>query len=150
MIKKIFLSVFVIATFVIYSLHQRSEVVAVTPTVPESTKPDTSTSATTPPPSTSTAVTYKDGTYTGKAADAYYGYIQVQVVVSSGKITDVVFLEHPNDQHESVQINNQAMPLLKSQAIKAQSANVDGVSGATDTSMAFVQSAESALTQAQV
>ena len=48
-----------------------------------------------------------------------------------------------------MRINQQAMPVLKQEAIQAQSAQVDGVSGATDTSDAFVQSLTSALTQAQ-
>lgn len=45
-------------------------------------------------------------------------------------------------------INNQAMPMLRSEAIQAQSANVDTVSGATMTSEAFIQSLQSALDQA--
>lgn len=91
---------------------------------------------------------YKDGTYTGSVADAFYGNIQVKAVISGGKITDVIFLQYPNDQPNSVAINQQAMPYLRQEAIRAQNANVDGVSGATDTSQAFVQSLTSALNQA--
>ena len=92
---------------------------------------------------------YVDGTYTGISANAYYGYVQVQATVSDGKLTSVSFLSYPNDRNTSREINSQAMPLLKQEAIAAQSANVSGVSGASDTSMAFRESLASALSQAK-
>ena len=91
---------------------------------------------------------YRDGSYTGASTDAYYGNIQVKVVVSGGKISDVQFLDYPQDRSNSVRINTYAMPLLKSEAIKVQSANVDGVSGASFSSAAFKKSLASALAQA--
>ena len=91
---------------------------------------------------------YKDGTYTGGVADAYYGNIQVQVTIANGKISDVTFLQYPNDNRTSHFINSQAMPLLKSEAIQAQSAQVDAVSGASQSSKAFRESLSSALTKA--
>lgn len=91
---------------------------------------------------------YKDGQYTGTSADAYYGNIQVKTIVQNGKITDVQFLDYPQDRQTSRMINQDAMPVLKQEAITAQSANVQIVSGATDTSQAFQQSLNSALTQA--
>ena len=91
---------------------------------------------------------YKDGSYTGAVADAFYGNIQVRAVITGGKITDVIFLQYPNDRGTSIEINSQAMPILKQQAIRVQSAKVDGVSGATASSDAFVQSLGSALQQA--
>ena len=92
---------------------------------------------------------YKDGTYTGSSADAYYGTIQVQAVVQGGKLVAVNFLQYPSDRSTSREINSQAMPMLQTEAIQAQGANVSGVSGATDTSTAFVQSLGSALAQAK-
>ncbi|MDD2807137.1 MAG: FMN-binding protein [Patescibacteria group bacterium] len=91
---------------------------------------------------------FKDGSYVGPAADAYYGYIQVKAIVSGGKLTDVQFLQYPNDRSTSQSINQQATPYLRSEAIAAQSANVNIISGATDTSMAFRESLASALAQA--
>jgi uncharacterized protein with FMN-binding domain len=91
---------------------------------------------------------YKNGTYTGTVADAYYGNIQVEAVISGGKLTNVVFLQYPNDRSTSRAINTQAMPQLKAEAIQNQSAKVDGVSGASDTDAAFEQSLASALAQA--
>lgn len=91
---------------------------------------------------------YTDGTYTGAVANAYYGYVQVQATISGGRIANVQFLRYPNDRSTSRMINSQAMPYLSQEAISAQSANVDIVSGATDTSQAFRQSLASALAQA--
>lgn len=103
----------------------------------------------TPPPVITPKGAYKDGSYTGIAADAYYGYVQVRAIISGGKLTDVQFLQYPNDQDNSIQINMRALPILKAEAITAQSANVALVSRATDSSMAFQQSLASALAQAK-
>jgi uncharacterized protein with FMN-binding domain len=92
---------------------------------------------------------YIDGSYTGSVADAYYGNVQVRATVAGGKLTKVTFLQYPNDRSTSVSINRQATPLLAQEAIQAQSAKVDGVSGASDTSAAFVQSLASALAKAK-
>lgn len=92
---------------------------------------------------------YKDGEYTGSAEDAFYGNIQVSIIISGGKITDVRFLQYPNDRHRSVEINTVAMPILKQEVITSQNAQVDIVSGATDSSQAFIQSLSSALSHAQ-
>ena len=92
---------------------------------------------------------YKDGIYTGNSEDAYYGNIQVKAIISNKKITDVQFLQYPNNAARSLAINTLAMPNLKQEAIQAQDAHVDIVSGATDTSNAFMQSLSSALTQAK-
>src|SRR5258708_24173703 len=48
-----------------------------------------------------------------------------------------------------IMINNYADPQLTSETIAAQSANVDIVTGATDTSQAFIQSLSDALSQAK-
>ena len=92
---------------------------------------------------------YKDGTFTGGSEDAYYGNVQVKAVISGGKITDVQFIQHPQNAARSVAINTLAMPNLTQEAIQTQDAQVDVVSGATDTSNAFMQSLSSALTQAK-
>lgn len=92
---------------------------------------------------------YKNGTYTGSVEDAFYGNIQVQAVISSGKITDVVFLQYPNDNRTSISINSQAMPLLKEEAIRVQSASVDIISGASASSQAFQVSLANALAKAK-
>lgn len=92
---------------------------------------------------------YTDGAYTGSAADAYYGLVQVKATVAGGKLTNVSFLQYPSDRSTSVMINRQAMPVLAQEAITAQSAKVDGVSGASYTSTGFQQSLASALAKAK-
>ncbi len=114
----------------------------------DSTPTPVATPVTTPTPVTSTGE-YKDGTYTGSVANAFYGNIQVAATISGGKLSDVQFLQYPNDRGESVQVNTSAMPKLKSEAISAQSAQVNVVSGATQTSQAFIESLGNALAQAK-
>ena len=92
---------------------------------------------------------YKDGNYTGSVEDAFYGNIQVQVNISNGKITDVVFLQFPNDNRTSQFINSQEDPMLTQEAIQKQSANVDIVSGASASSQAFQASLANALAKAK-
>ncbi len=92
---------------------------------------------------------YKDGTYTGPQTDTFYGPVQVQAVVQNGKLARVQFLQYPNDRRTSVRINQTVMPWLQSEAIQAQNANVDVVTGATLTSEAFIQSLQAALGSAR-
>lgn len=103
----------------------------------------------TPTPTPKPKGQYADGTYTGGSADAYYGMVQVEAIVQGGKLTNVKFLQYPNTHSTSVFINQQAMPYLTQEAIAAQSANVNIISGATFTSQAFQQSLASALAQAK-
>lgn len=103
---------------------------------------------TAPPPQPSNLGQYKNGQYVGSVADAYYGNVQVKVYVQNGRISDVQFLQYPSDRSTSRYINSQAMPYLTQEAIQAQSANVNTVSGATATSGAFRESLASALSQA--
>jgi len=111
----------------------------------------TQTSVPVPRPSLSypTGSVYKDGRYTGSSANAYYGNVQIAAVIKGGKLVDVQFLDYPRDRNYSVQASNYAMPILKSEAIKAQNAQVDTVSGATFTSNAFIASLSSALSRAK-
>ncbi|MDX8525996.1 FMN-binding protein [Mesorhizobium sp. MSK_1335] len=95
-----------------------------------------------------TAQGYADGAYTGPAADAYYGIIQIQALVQGGRLTALKILKYPNDRRTSVNINRQALPMLRDEAISAQSADVDIISGATLTSRAFIQSLGGALKKA--
>ncbi len=106
--------------------------------------------ATTPTPGAVPAgLAYRDGTYTGSTVDVGYGPVQVQAVVAGGKITAVNFLQMPFDRQQSAEIASQAKPLLLSEALQAQTANVDTVSGATADSEGFVQSLTAALGQAK-
>ena len=115
---------------------------------PDSTA--TSVSATDVPAaeSTSTGGQYIDGTYTGPESDANWGLVKVQVVIVNGQIDSVDFLEFPDHRSRSREINGRAVPQLTQEAVQAQSAEVDTVSGATDTSDAFIRSLGAALAEA--
>jgi uncharacterized protein with FMN-binding domain len=110
------------------------------------TKPVTSNPASTP---TASSGQYKDGSYTGTSADAFYGNIQVKAIITNGKITDVQFLDAPHNAENSVRINTMVKPILAQEAIQVQSANVDGATGATFSSKAFKESLAAALAQAK-
>lgn len=88
---------------------------------------------------------YKDGSFTGSVEDAYYGNMQVQAVISGGKLVDITPLQYPNDNRTSLSINSQAFPMLKDEALKAQSSQIDMISGASDSSPAFARSLSTAL-----
>lgn len=156
--KKLIVSVVVVGTFIIYSLiHGHSS-----PTMPTTLVPHTASAPTATPtgtaggkatitssPSATPSAQYRNGSYTGIVADAQWGYVQVKAVVQGGKLTDVQWLQYPSDRSRSVEINSIADPELTTEAIQAQSAQVDIITGATDSSFAFIQSLGDALSQAQ-
>ena len=86
-------------------------------------------------------------TVDGPVVDTRYGPVQVEVVVAGGKITDVVALQLPTGRR-SGQISQYSAPILHDEAVQAQSAKIDLVSGATYTSDAYAQSLQAAIDQA--
>lgn len=98
--------------------------------------------------SNSAATSLKDGSFTGSRQDTAYGPVQVAAVISGGKITDIKYLQMPEDRGESTDITNRAEPLLKNSTINKQTAHIDFVSGATISSQAYEQSLQAALDQA--
>lgn len=89
-------------------------------------------------------------TVTGPAVDMRWGTVQVQVTVANGKITDITALQMPDGDRHSASISSRVEPVLRSQALQAQSANIDGVSGATYTSLAYARSLQAALDSAGI
>lgn len=148
--KKFLLSFAVIILFIFYSIYKQNNTSlstsSSTPILPHDNNQNGSP---TPAQTNNSSGQYKDGVYTGTTEDVFYGNVQVQATIQNGKITDVKFLQSPNDRRTSVMINSQAMPMLQSEAIQAQSAHVDGVSGATATSQGFAASLGSALAKAK-
>ena len=130
--------------------HQLTAIAPVSPTqtVGNSPSPSTSPSATPSPSPSASAVL--NGTFTGADFPNRFGDVQVRVVISNKHITDVQAVQLPTDRAESAYISQQAGPWLRSEALQAQSANIDTISGATYTSQSYVQSLESALTQAHM
>lgn len=123
------------------------------PKATSSTPVPTQAETTTTPVSSSTSnaaqFTLKNGTFNGDSVQTRFGTIKVAITVNGGKITDVNFVALPSDDMRSEQISSQASPLLESQTITAQSAEIDGVSGATYTSQGYVESLQSAIDAAR-
>jgi uncharacterized protein with FMN-binding domain len=88
---------------------------------------------------------YADGTFTGQDVSMRYGDVQVQVTISGGAVTDVTALQLPNGDGHSSRISSIVEPMLRSEALQAQTASIDLISGATYTSGAYRQSLQSAL-----
>jgi uncharacterized protein with FMN-binding domain len=113
----------------------------------------TSPSGTSPPSGSSTpatpAASNVNGVFTGPAVEMEYGPVQVAIDVQGGKITDLKALQYPVDRPRSQFINSQAVPLLRSEVLQAQSANINLISGATFTSEAFANSLQAAIGQEQ-
>lgn len=104
----------------------------------------------TPAPTTSTgagSASAATATIDGPVVDTRYGAIQVEIVVAGGQVQDVVALQLPTGRR-SGQISNGAEPILREEALQAQSASIDTVSGATYTSDAYAQSLQAALDEA--
>ena|SRR5487761_273025 len=91
-----------------------------------------------------------NGAFTGSDFPNRYGAVQVRAVISNGRITDVQAVQLPTDRAESAYISQQVGPMLRSEALQAQSANIDIISGATYTSQSYAQSLETALQQAHL
>ncbi|GAP03839.1 FMN-binding protein [Fructobacillus tropaeoli] len=91
---------------------------------------------------------YKDGTFTSKTVTTPHGTMQVSVVISNGKITNIKILKYPDEESKSERINSQSLPTYQSEAIKAQSANIQQISGATETYTGFTNSLQDALNKA--
>jgi uncharacterized protein with FMN-binding domain len=85
---------------------------------------------------------------TGEAISTIYGPVQVRITVSDRKITGVTAVVYPENTAMDSQINAVAVPKLNSEALAANSASIDAVSGATYTSQGYIGSLQSAVDQA--
>lgn len=81
----------------------------------------------------------------GSSEQYGYGMLSVKVTVSGNKITDVSVHNLQTADQYSQQLASQVIPMLKSEVMSAQSANINGISGATYTSEAYATSLQSAL-----
>ena len=96
----------------------------------------------------SSSSTATSTTFTGASTTTRWGPVQVEITVANGTITDVSVVDYPNNNGKDQQINARALPVLVQETLKAQSAKIDMVSGATVTSDGYVTSLQSALDQA--
>jgi uncharacterized protein with FMN-binding domain len=96
----------------------------------------------------SESATGSAATYTGAAVGTRWGDVQVQITVTDKVITAVEAVKAPNSNNRDIEINNRALPILAAEALQAQSAAIDTVSGATVTSEGYLGSLQSAIDQA--
>ncbi|MGR6998953.1 FMN-binding protein [Yinghuangia aomiensis] len=116
------------------------------PTGGSAANPQPGASSTTPPGGASYGT--RTGTLTGDTIDTRYGPVQVAVTLTDGKVTGVQVLQVPSENRRDRSIAASAVPKLTKEALAAQTAHIDTVSGATYTSEGYIQSLQSALDQA--
>lgn len=88
-------------------------------------------------------------TITGGSVDTRWGPVQVKVTFNGSKITAIDVVQEPDGNPRDQEINSQAIPILTQEALAAQSANIDAVSGASYTSEGYIGSLQSALDAAK-
>jgi uncharacterized protein with FMN-binding domain len=84
-------------------------------------------------------------TVNGGAADTMYGPVQVQITVRGAQIVSAHAIAYPQGGGRDQQINSYAIPQLDQEVLRAQSARIDTVSGATFTSDGYRRSLQSAI-----
>ena len=118
-----------------------------TPTGKATTSSKPTAAATTPAaPATTGGSKNVNGTFTGSAVDVGYGTVQVKITVVNGKITDAQAVQAPSGRND--RYTNMAVPILRQRTLAAQSANINGASGASYTSFGWYTSLVVALKQA--
>ncbi len=115
-----------------------------TATTQPTKKPTTAPTATPTPTKAPSGAT--DGSFTGDAISMRYGIVQVKITVQNGKIIDAQAVKAPTGSND--RYTQMAVPRLRDQTINAQSANIQGVSGASFTSYGWYKSLVSAIAKA--
>ncbi|MFD8481947.1 FMN-binding protein [Kitasatospora sp. NPDC059673] len=87
-------------------------------------------------------------TVTGSAINTRYGPVQVRVTLNGSAISKIDVIQYPNRDRRDQEINSYAVPQLNQEAMAAQNAHIDVVSGATYTSDGYTRSLQSALDRA--
>jgi uncharacterized protein with FMN-binding domain len=113
---------------------------------PKSSGKPSATPKSTPTPQQSAASKGISGAFTGSAVDIGYGIMQVKITVVNGKITEAEAVQTPSGRND--RWTNMAVPVLRQRTLEAQSANINGVSGASYTSYGWYTSLVAALKQA--
>ena len=100
----------------------------------------------TPTPAAAPATKAVSGTFTGDVVNVRYGNVQVKITVENGKITDAQAVQAPSGRND--RWTQMAVPILRQQTLQAQSAHINGASGASFTSYGWYTSLVSALAKA--
>lgn len=92
---------------------------------------------------------YKNGSYESDVAETLYGDVQISIVITDGRISDVEYLKMPGiDDGRTIQLTEMSRPLLEKTTLEKQSDQIDFVTGATSTSIGYQESLQSALDKA--
>jgi uncharacterized protein with FMN-binding domain len=115
---------------------------AVAQAPPSVTAPSTSAA---PPSSTAPTESTPDSanatvTTQGSAESSNYGTVQVEVTFTGARMVAVTLLQAPDDGRALT-----ALPRLQQEAMKAQSADIDTITGATETSESYKTSLQAAI-----
>ncbi|HWY62637.1 MAG TPA: FMN-binding protein [Rhizomicrobium sp.] len=90
----------------------------------------------------------EDGDYESDKVMFEWGNIRARIVVTGGKITTVQIMSYPDHRSQSLYLIQLADPILTSEVIKSQASEVNVVSSATNTSIAFQDAIASAIIKA--
>jgi uncharacterized protein with FMN-binding domain len=85
----------------------------------------------------------------GPAVTTPFSEIQVRVTLTGKRVSDVRTLALTGADEHTRAINARAEPILRSEALRAGSADIDTVSGATYTSESWIESLRSAIRAAR-
>jgi uncharacterized protein with FMN-binding domain len=121
---------------------------ALSPSTTATSAPPRGSGSPTPAPATTTTTSGGTRVIDGPVASNEYGDVQVRVTLNGSQIVDVQALQLPQDRSRSARISDAAGPILRREALHAQSANIDLVSGATYTSESYAESLQGALDKA--
>ena len=89
-----------------------------------------------------------DGDYVSDRHGLMWGDLRIRISIQGGLITGVQALQYPDHRSQSLYLSQMALPILASEAIKSQKAQVDIVSSATDTSYTFQDAVADAIAKA--
>ena len=115
----------------------------------EGTAEPTTTTSVDPSTTSTTTVVPTDVSVTGASVSTEFGEFQVEIIIESGVMVDVVTLSEPGDR-KSRRINDYVLPLYEEDVISTQSADIDAISGATVTWGAYTASVRSAMDEAGI
>ena len=119
-------------------------------TAPTTIAPSPTTTPETPSSGAAPTTAPSQRTFVGDDVPNQYGDVQVQITVQGNQLVDVEPLQMPSSHQRSQEISQQAAPILRQEALQAQSAQIDLLSGATFTSESYAQSLQSALDHAGI
>jgi uncharacterized protein with FMN-binding domain len=104
----------------------------------KTTKPPADDEEPPPPPS-------DQRTFTGTREENPYGAVQLEITVDGSRMVDIRAIEMPDSESRSDQLSDQVSVQLEAEALREQGADLDTVSGATETAISYRDSLRAAI-----